>query len=66
MTNESRPQRPHIEHNMTKGFAFRPLESDHSKKAEQLAQMGFDKARALEILDIVDGNLESAVDMLSP
>jgi hypothetical protein len=34
-------------------------------KAEQLAQMGFDKARALEILDIVDGNVDLALDMLS-
>ena len=37
----------------------------HSEEAEQLAQMGFDKARALEILDIVDGNVELALDMLS-
>jgi hypothetical protein len=40
----------------------------HSEKAEQLAQMGFDKARALEILDIVDGNVDLAylaLDMLS-
>ncbi len=39
--------------------------SNHAEKAEQLAQMGFDKTRALEILDIVDGNVELALDMLS-
>jgi hypothetical protein len=39
--------------------------SNHSEKAEQLAQMGFDKARALEILDIVDGSVELALDVLS-
>ena len=101
MKNESHPQHPHMEVNMTKDFAFRPRasisatsaevqqdaceqemnieavlsnsnvaaggggRSKHSEKAEQLAQMGFDKARALEILDIVDGNVDLALDMLS-
>eukprot|EP00290_Baffinella_frigidus_P017776 CAMPEP_0180207836 /NCGR_PEP_ID=MMETSP0987-20121128/10392_1 /TAXON_ID=697907 /ORGANISM="non described non described, Strain CCMP2293" /LENGTH=71 /DNA_ID=CAMNT_0022163889 /DNA_START=30 /DNA_END=245 /DNA_ORIENTATION=+ len=36
------------------------------EQADQLAAMGFDKQRALEILDIVNGNLETAMDMLSP
>ena len=34
-------------------------------QAEQLAHMGFDLARALEILDIVHGNMDLAIEMLS-
>jgi len=38
---------------------------DFSDQAEQLSQMGFDKKKALEILQIVNGNMELALDMLS-
>jgi hypothetical protein len=39
--------------------------ANYNEQAEQLSQMGFDKQRALEILDIVNGNMEVALDMLS-
>jgi hypothetical protein len=70
-------QRPFEESNIRESFRFKEVQqvsnvaaggggrSNHLEKAEQLAQMGFDKARALEILDIVDGNVELALDMLS-
>ncbi len=70
-------QRPFEESNIRESFRFREVQQEsnvaaggggrrkHSEKAEQLAQMGFDKARALEILDTVDGNVELALDMLS-
>jgi len=38
---------------------------NYNEQAEQLTQMGFDKERALEILQIVNGNMELALDMLS-
>lgn len=38
---------------------------NYNDQAEQLSQMGFDKQRALEILQIVNGNMELALDMLS-
>jgi len=38
---------------------------NYTDQAEQLSQMGFDKQRALEILQIVNGNMELALDMLS-
>ena len=38
---------------------------NYTEQAEQLSQMGFDKQRALEILQIVNGNVEMALDMLS-
>ena len=70
-------QRPFEESNIRESFRFKEVQqesnvaaggggrSNHLEKAEQLAQMGFDKARALEILDIVDGNVDLALDMLS-
>jgi hypothetical protein len=70
-------QRPFEESNLRESFRFKEVQQEsnvtaggggrrkHSEKAEQLAQMGFDKARALEILDIVDGSVELALDMLS-
>ena len=70
-------QRPFEESNIIESFRFKEVQqecnvaaggggrSKHSEKAEQLAQMGFDKARALEILDIVDGSVDVALDMLS-
>lgn len=38
---------------------------NYTEQAEQLSMMGFDKERALEILQIVNGNMELALDMLS-
>ena len=38
---------------------------NYDDQAEQLAQMGFDKERAREILQIVNGSMELALDMLS-
>lgn len=38
---------------------------NYAEQAEQLSMMGFDKDRALEILQIVNGNMELALDMLS-
>ena len=70
-------ERPFEESNLRESFRFKEVQqegnvaaggggrSKHSEKAEQLAQMGFDKARALEILDIVDGSVDLALDMLS-
>jgi hypothetical protein len=37
----------------------------YAEQAEQLSLMGFDKQKALEILQIVNGNMELALDMLS-
>ena len=39
--------------------------ANYDDQAEQLAQMGFDKERAREILQIVNGSMELALDMLS-
>ena len=36
----------------------------YAEKAEQLSQMGFDKQKALEILQMVNGNVEEAVGWL--
>jgi hypothetical protein len=38
---------------------------NYAEQAEQLSLMGFDKQKALEILQIVNGNMELALDMLS-
>jgi len=37
----------------------------YESQAGQLAAMGFDKSKALEILSIVNGNMELAIEMLS-
>ncbi len=34
-------------------------------EADQMAQMGFDRAKALEILEIAHGNMELAIEMMS-
>jgi hypothetical protein len=37
----------------------------YQKEADQMVMMGFDRAKALEILEIAHGNMELAIEMLS-
>ncbi|EKX52773.1 NPL4-like protein, forms a complex with UFD1 and CDC48 [Guillardia theta CCMP2712] len=39
--------------------------AQYEEQADQLEMMGFDRNRALEILNIVHGNIETAIEMLS-